>query len=226
MKAIYITATDTEAGKTVITGLLARYLQEKGLRVITQKWIQTGSPGFSTDVKLHLKIMGRSKESIKDYLDFVCPYTFRLPASPHLASEVENRKISVTKITRSFRLLCQEFDFVIVEGIGGVLVPVNKRCLVIDIVKELDLPVLLVVKNRLGAINHTLLSIEAIRSRGLKMLGVIFNNLKGENPLILKDNPKIINELAKVKILGVLPWQKNIEILYRKFVPIAEELIP
>lgn len=225
MKGIFVTGTDTGVGKTLVMALLARYLLEKRYKVITQKWIQTGCAGFPSDIQLHLKIMGRKRKDIKNYLGLVCPYAFKFSGSPHLSSKLEKKKININKIIKSFRLLSAQFDFVLVEGIGGALVPIDKRHLTIDLVKELDLPVLLVAQNKLGAINHTLLSIEAIKSRGLEILGVIFNNLKGQDPIIIRDNPKIIEGLTRERVLGVLPWQKNTEILYREFAPIAKKII-
>ncbi|HLD83034.1 MAG TPA: dethiobiotin synthase [Candidatus Omnitrophota bacterium] len=211
MNALFITGTDTGVGKTVVTGILARLLQDKGYKVITQKWIQTGCRGFSSDIREHLKIMSKSESEIRDYLDLVFPYTFKLAASPHLASKLEKKRIKAQKIIRSFKALAKRFDFVIVEGIGGALVPYDEKHLVIDIAKKLKLPVLVVAQNKLGAINHTLLTIEALKKRRMKILGILFNDAKGTSSMVLKDNPKIIKSLTKEKILGVLPWMSGLK---------------
>jgi len=224
MKGIFVTGTDTGVGKSIITGFLAKYLQAKGCKVITQKWVQTGSR-FSADINLHLKIMGVSKGAIKEHLDCVCPYIFKLPASPHLAAKAENKKINIVRIKQSFKSLSSEFDTVIVEGIGGALVPVNEKRLVIDIVKELSLSVLVVAQNKIGAINHILMTIEVLKQRKMKILGIIFNNCPGQNKLVLQDNPEIIRKITKQKILGVLPWNKRPGLLYKKFLPIAAKII-
>ena len=100
----------------------------------------------------------------------------------------------------------KKFDCVVVEGIGGALVPYNSKNLVIDIAKELNLPVLLVAGNKLGAINHILLTLEALESRKLEILGIIFNNLEEQDRTILRDNPRIVEKLSKVKVLGIFPW--------------------
>ncbi len=220
MKGIFVTGTDTGVGKSIVTGLLARYLREKGYKVVTQKWVQTGS-SFSADINLHLKIMGVSRGLIKEYLDCVCPYIFKLPASPHLAAKAENKKINIARIKRSFKSLSSKFDFVIVEGIGGALVPVNEKRLVIDIARELGLPVLVVAQNKIGAINHILMTIEVLKQRKMKILGIVFNNCPGQNKLILQDNPEIIRKITKQKILGVLPWDKRLDLLYKRFLPTA-----
>ncbi len=224
MKGIFVTGTDTGAGKSIITGLLAKYLREKGYKVVTQKWVQTGSR-FSADVNLHLKIMGVSRGAIKDDLACICPYVFKLPASPHLAAKAENKKINIARIKQSFKRLSSKFDFVIVEGIGGALVPVNEKRLVIDIAKELGLPVLVVAQNKIGAINHILMTIEVLKQRKMKILGIVFNNCPSQNRLVLQNNPEIIRKITKQKILGVLPWNKRRDLLYKKFLPIAAKII-
>jgi dethiobiotin synthetase len=226
MNGIFVAGTDTGVGKTVVTGCLARYLSEKGYDVITQKWIQTGSlNNFAPDIKTHLDIMGRKGKDIKKYFYHVAPYVFKVACSPHLASEIEGSKINSNKIIKSFKFLSAGFDFVIVEGLGGVLVPLDKTHLLIDIVRELDLPILIVVGNRLGAINHALLTIESLKTRKLKILGLVFNNLKNEDKDILKDNPRIIKVLSKETVFGVLPWLTARGKLYNRFVPIGERIL-
>lgn len=193
-RGIFITGTDTGVGKTVVTGLLARCLREEGRSVITQKWIETGARGFSKDVSTHLRIMGKKRRDIKEYLPHVCPYTFKFASSPHLAARLGRKKINAGRIKRSFRLLQKAHDFVIVEGTGGALVPYNNRRLMIDIAKELRLPVLIVAENRLGAINHALLTIEAVEHRGMKVLGVVFNNWRrAANKQIIDTNISYIS---------------------------------
>ena len=88
MKAVFITGTDTEVGKTVVTGLLAKFLLDRGQKVITQKWIQTGCEDFPEDIASHLKLMGVAEETVAQYLPLMAPYVFKLPASPHLAAAV------------------------------------------------------------------------------------------------------------------------------------------
>ncbi len=225
MKGIFVCGTDTGVGKTIITGLLGRYLLDKGHNVITQKWIETGCPGtLALDIKLHLKIMHRKGNDLKEYLRLISPYTFKVASSPHLASKIEHKIINTNKIIKSFRLLSHHFDFVIAEGIGGALVPFDKKHLVIDTAKDLDLPVLVVARNKLGAINHTLLTIESLKKRKMKILGIIFSNLKKEDKRIIEDNPLIIKALTKQKVFGVLPWIERYDELYARFIPIGNRI--
>lgn len=226
MRALFIAGTDTGVGKTVVTGLLSRFLLKKGYRVVTQKWVQSGCPSnLSSDIKSHLKIMGLDLKSVEEYLPHISPYVFKKACSPHLASKIDNKIIDSGKIKESFKLLSVRFDFVIVEGTGGVMVPFNKGVLAIDIVKELNLPVLIVVENKLGAINHSLLTIESLKKRKIKILGLVFNNKKEEAEYILNDNPRIVSFLTKEKILGILSKKSGYHELYKDFIPAAGEIL-
>ncbi|MEK7375721.1 MAG: dethiobiotin synthase, partial [Candidatus Margulisiibacteriota bacterium] len=140
----------------------------------------------------------------------VNPYCFKFASSPHLAARLEKKRINVKKIKSAFRKLSKMFDFVIVEGVGGALVPINENTLVIDIVKQLKIPVLIVAGNKLGCINHTLMTIEVLKKRGIKIAGIIFNNVdKNEKPGILRDNPAIIQNITGINVLGVIPYSKS-----------------
>ena len=224
-KAIFITGTDTSVGKTLVTGLLARYLLEKGQSVITQKWVQTGSSGFPLDIEEHLNLMGKTKEDVLAHLEYINPYSFTFPSSPHLAARKEGACISPERIIKSFETLEEEFDFVLIEGVGGVNVPLNNKVLIADIAEELKLPVLLVAENRLGAINHTLLTIEALKKRRLDMIGIVFNRTStSQNEEVLEDNKSIIAEITKEKILGELSFTENAKDLYRNFESLGDKI--
>ena len=130
------------------------------------------------------------------------------------------------KIVASFRRLEKEFDAVIVEGAGGILVPLSRRKLLIDVVESLGLPVVVVAANKLGAINHTLLTVEALRARDISVLGIVFNTLdRGEDEAVVRDNPEIVKVFARVPILGQLAWSKDAGRLYRCFKPIGEKVL-
>ena len=201
MKAVFICGTDTGVGKTYIAGKLFKKLLGQGLNVVTQKWVQTGSTGFSPDIAQHLRIAGKSKKYVKDILPLVNPYSFKFASSPHLAARLEKKKIDVKKIKSAFKKLSKKFDLVIVEGVGGALVPVNEKTLVIDIVKQLKIPVIVVAANKLGMINHTLLTVEALRKRRMKILGIVFNNMgKKDDKRILNDNIRIVRKITGINV--------------------------
>ena len=225
-RSIFVTGTGTGVGKTVVTGLLARFLSETGLSTVTQKWVQTGSRGFSEDIAVHLRLMGKSEKDFEAYLPHMAPYTFGFPSSPHLAARLENRAIDTKKILDSFYLLKNDFDAVVVEGTGGLMVPLNRREMVIDICEKARIPVLLVVNNGLGAINRTILSVEALRKRGIEILGLVFNRISvGEDETILKDNLSIINEFTGLDVYGELPALEDTDALYRAFLPMARKIL-
>lgn len=225
MSVFFVTGTDTDVGKSVVCGLLGRYIINKDRSVITQKWIQTGCEDFPEDIAMHLSLMDRQKKDIEKYLPYIAPYNLRFAGSAHLAAAMEKKKIDAEKIKDSFTKLSKKFDTVIVEGIGGALVPFNKKYLVVDIAAELKLPVIIVIKNKLGAINHTLLTVEALRARNMKIIGLVFNSQKEEDKTIAEDNPEIIKILTGEKILGQLPWQKNRKLLQKAFENIGNNII-
>ena len=225
-KAIFVAGTDTRVGKTIVTGLLGRLLIKNNHKVITQKWVQTGSGRFSQDICRHMKLMKKKKTDYKGYLPLMSPYTFKFASSPHLAGRLEGAVINIDTIKKSLACLFKNFDTVIIEGTGGLLVPLNEDRLLIDAIKELRLPVLLVAGNRLGTINHTLLSIEALRARNVKIMGIIFNNTTNDtDEIILKDNPRIVKTLTDMEVLGILPYARNMDLLYRYFAPIGNKII-
>lgn len=226
MNGLFITGTDTDAGKTLVTGLLARALCEQGRSVITQKWVQTGCRTFQdTDIATHLALMNRSLQEIEPFLPEVIPYCFKLPASPHLAARQEKKRIDLRKIEKAYHTLSKNFDLVLAEGAGGLMVPLTPRTLLIDLVQKLRLPVLLVVHNKLGAVNHALLSIEALHHRKIPLLGLIFNNAKNENPEILKNNIQTVAALTNEPVLGVLPLSPKISVLHQTLTPIAKTIL-
>jgi len=226
LPSVFITGTDTGVGKTVVTGLLYRYLLRRGYNAVTQKWIQSGSGQGGGDVKTHLRLAGRKPAAVNASVSELVPYSFIFPASPHLASRLERSRVSSSVIIKHFSRLRARYGCVLVEGVGGALVPFTKKRLVIDIAAELRLPVIIVAKNKLGAINHTLLTIEALRRRRMEILGIIFNGAPARTPgVIIRDNPKIIRSLSGVRILGHIPLMEETDRLHKRFTYIGKRLI-
>ena len=224
-RGMYITGTDTGVGKTLITGLLGRFLTEKGIEAVTQKWVQTGVPkNGQGDIDVHLNFMGQG-DLYRLFNEEMMPYVFTHPSSPHLAALLQKTKIKEEKIIKAYKKLSENFEIVIVEGTGGFLVPITFKKTTADIVKTLKLPVLIVAENCLGAINKTLLTIEALKSRKIKVVGVIFNRLVADqDELVLKDNLEIVEKISKVKVFGELQYSDDFMDLYNKFLPIGEKV--
>ncbi len=222
MSALFIAGTDTGAGKTLVTGLLGDYLIRKGRSVVTQKWVQTGG---GRDIETHMALMGRKKSHYRQYSPFILPYSFKFASSPYLAARLEHKRVSAGVIRKSLKILSSSFDHVLVEGTGGLMVPLNEKKLFIDLVKELRLPVLLVAANRLGAINHTLLSIEAIRTRRMRFIGTVFNNIAvSEVAMVLNDNVKTVGMKRNNKVIGVMPREDDPGRMREIFRPIADKI--
>ena len=203
---LFITGTDTDVGKTVITGLIAKQYYNEKKSVITQKWVQTGTEDYPFDLDTHQEISQIPQQLYAENKEHCCPYQFKLASSPHLAAQKENRYIEPKVIVDSYQKLKQKFEIVLVEGSGGPLMPLNEKLTTLDLIEELQLEVVIVIANKLGAINHTLLTINALQQRGLKIKGLIFNNyMENENNIIQKDNIEIIQTFSTCDILGIVP---------------------
>ncbi|MGL4779250.1 MAG: dethiobiotin synthase [Bacteroidales bacterium] len=175
MKGIYfITGIDTNVGKTAATGVIARELLNKGVNTITQKMIQTGCTEESEDIVEHRRIMNTAlNEDDKD--GTTCPYIFTYPCSPHLAATIDNRTIDLNIIDKATEKLANKYDVVLLEGAGGIMVPITKEYLTLDYMQDKGYPVILVTSGKLGSINHTLMSLELIRQRGLDIAMLVYN---------------------------------------------------
>lgn len=170
----FISGIDTDAGKSYCTAWLARQLAESGKRVITQKFIQTGNVGHSEDIDLHRRIMG-SGYLPEDREGLTMPEIFSYPCSPHLAARIDRRPIDFQKIEQATDELARRYDIVLVEGAGGLMVPLTEEYLTIDYIADHRYPLLFVTSGRLGSINHTLLALEAIRQRSISLHTVLYN---------------------------------------------------
>lgn len=194
----FISGIDTGIGKTYTTGYLAKLWNEQGKKTITQKLIQTGNVDISEDIEQHREIMGMGWFP-EDESKLTMPEIFTYPASPHLATKIDGREIDFQKIENATAQLTEKYEVVLLEGAGGLMVPLTTELLTIDYVAEKKLPVILVTSGRLGSINHTILSLEALKSRSLELYALAYN-LKDESQdeLISKDTAEYLKTyLAK-----------------------------
>ncbi len=221
-----VLGTDTEVGKTIVCAGLLLAFRVLGFETGVQKWVSTGDRfGFSEDVEFCLRTAGLKKDFFPLIrAEHLNPYSFVYPASPHYASKLAGISIDDARIKRLYQEYKDLMDLLIVEGVGGSLVPLRENLLLLDIVEQLKLPVVLVVKNVLGAINHTLLSIEAIRQRSIPIIGLVYNDAFGCNQDIKADNIKIIKRLSNIPLLGRLPYMNPIRDYLDVFKSIAKGL--
>lgn len=175
-KVIFISGIDTNVGKTYATGMLANQLAAEGKRIITQKLIQTGCTSISEDIEKHRELQQITCLP-EDKAGTTCPYVFTYPCSPHLAAVMDGVTIDANRITQATQKLQETFDVILLEGAGGLMVPITEELLTIDYIKACDYPVMLVTSSRLGSINHTLLSLYACHQKGIKVEAVIFNQI-------------------------------------------------
>lgn len=182
----FVSGIHTDAGKSYCTGWYARQLMNQGEKVITQKFVQTGNENMSEDIEVHRRLMGTGLLP-EDIDHTTAPLIFTHPCSPQLAARLDNRPIDLSVVDRSADLLNRSYDVVLIEGAGGLMVPLTDDFLTIDYVTSRNLPLIMVVNSTLGSINHTLLSFEAIAARGIEMPLVLYNTHFDTDPLIAED---------------------------------------
>lgn len=195
-EAVFMTGIDTDAGKTYATASYARMLENMGLGVVTQKFIQTGCVGTSEDIEKHRELLGTG-ELPEDREHLTAPVIFTYPASAQLAARIDGREIDTAVIEKCTAELLQRYDRVLIEGAGGLLVPLTDTYMAADYVQEHNLPVVLTTNGRLGSINHTLLSLEEIRRRGLELRAVIYNEYYDSDRMIAEDTKAFIGRYLK-----------------------------
>ena len=200
---LFVTGTDTDVGKTVVTAGLAAVMQSLGYKSGVYKPFQSGAEeknGFLISPDLSYV------KKLDFYIETLCTYLLKAPTAPYIAAELENVNINLSAVAREYQSLKQTCDVVLVEGAGGLLVPVTKDALMIDAAKMLDLPLLIVARPNLGTINHTLLTINQAKIAGLDIAGVVINRYPQDtDDIAIKTAPRLIEEYTDVNILGFIP---------------------
>ena len=202
LKAIFVAGTDTGVGKTIVAGALVAAMRLKGHRVGVMKPVSCGG-------REDAHFLMRCAEAT-DPINIVNPIYLKYPLSPNVASRLEEKKIDLKKIKTSYKKLFKKYDVLIIEGCGGLLVPITDKFFVIDLIPIFKAQTVLVSRSGLGAINHSLLSLEALKARKIKPLGLIFNRLSsGELTIAEKTNPQVIERLSGIAALGMFPFIKT-----------------
>ena len=221
---LFVTGTDTSVGKTYVCARLLEFLKAKGIQAGYQKWVATGvKAGLPEDLALCLKAASISPnpELVKQQ----APYCFSFPASPHLAAEMEDRTVDPEVIEANYKSLAAKYEWLIVEGVGGIMVPLRRNLLLADLLKRLQPTTLVVARSGLGTLNHTLLTLEALRNREIPLLGVVFSDSKDrEDERLVQDNMQIIEEIGMVRVFGRLPRQQNDAKARSAFIPVGQAI--
>lgn len=202
-RALFISGIDTDAGKTYCTAWLSSELEkQQDISVITQKFVQTGCGDMSDDIMAHRRLTGKGLLDV-DLDHTTAPVIFSYPASAQLAARIDGREIDLTLIDESTRKLEARFDTVLIEGAGGLMVPLTDTFLTIDYIASRHLPVALVTNGVLGSINHTILSLEALASRGIQVWAILYNKHFDTDAMIADDTRNFIGRYAAAHFPGV-----------------------
>jgi dethiobiotin synthetase len=205
MRGVFVTGTDTGVGKTLVSAALLATLAQRGVRAIGMKPVASGCTSSADGLRnADAEELQRWSTGEPDYA-LINPYALRAPIAPHLAAAQDGIEIVVAPIERAFASLSRSAECMIVEGVGGWAVPLSASLMQADLVRALDLPVILVVGLRLGCINHALLSARAIAADGHRLLGWIANAIDPQ--MAAADaNLQTLSERLIVPLLGEFPW--------------------
>ncbi|AYA76432.1 dethiobiotin synthase [Bacillus sp. Y1] len=202
MNGFFVTGTDTGVGKTIIACGLAAVLKEKRFDVGVFKPLLSGisrdDPESDTSL---LKKMSQTYLSHED----ITPFEFKEPLAPYVAGKLEGKLIGIEKVLHHWEMIRGKHQYFIVEGAGGISVPLGENFLVSDLIKALELPIVIVARPNLGTINHTFLTVQYAKSIGLRIAGIVINGISDHPDLAEITNPKLIEELCGVPILGITP---------------------
>lgn len=209
-KGFFITGTDTGIGKTLIAGIIIKAISFLGLKACGMKPVESGC-GREGEVLIpydgvFLKQISHMNES----MSLVTPCCLESPLAPLMASELDRIDINLNEIRKAFAKLSRLYEAVVVEGIGGLLVPIKKDYYVIELAKEFGLPLIVVVRPGLGTINHTMLTVNYAIKEGLEVAGIIINySNPPENNLAEETNPKLLAQICPVPLIGIIPYLKS-----------------
>ena len=208
--SVFIAGTDTGIGKTLVAAAVLSILRARGVDAVPMKPVQTGcstrrGSAVAPDLEFCLTAAGLRPGTTER--DRMAPYKFQPACSPHLAARLAHRIISPALIARRHAALAARRGFVVIEGTGGVLVPIGSGQTMLDVIRRLAAPVILVARPGLGTINHSLLSLHRLRHAGIEVIGIVFCRAQPGRPgYIERDNSDAIADYGNVKILGSLPF--------------------
>jgi dethiobiotin synthetase len=210
-QGLFITGTDTGVGKTVVTASILAWLHHQGFSTGVMKPIETGvdcecSSPANSDALFLMECGG-----IEDDLAKVCPIRLKPAASPFQAALIGNRTLQPESILSAYRTLAEKYDWMLVEGVGGVQVPITRDYRVVDLIRDLDLPTVVVARYQLGTLNHTLMTLDTLKQNDIPVRGVVFNQTAPEAPDVIEQGqPRLIEELSEAKVLGTFPYIDNL----------------
>lgn len=206
---IFITGTDTEVGKTLIAAGLVVALQDQGIDVGVMKPLESGALSFESAPIPRDAFYLREIAGVQDDLDLINPYCFQPPLAPGAAAEQEGVEVDLDQIRKAYEELKGRHQFMVVEGAGGLLVPIAKETLLPKLIKLLDLPLLVVARSSLGTINHTLLTLSYCQQEGLEVIGTIINTSNPQADPAEESNPQYIIKFGRAPLWGSFPYMRD-----------------
>jgi dethiobiotin synthetase len=203
---LFIAGTDTGVGKTFIAGGLASFFHQRGLGVGVMKPVESGCERFADGLYPRDGIFLQKMSASTDDLEKIVPYRLEHPLTPSVAAELEHVVIDLETIQNIYQQCEDQYDLMLVEGVGGLLAPLYKRTTSVDLIRLLEIPLIVVARNALGTINHTLLTVDHARQSGLTVFGVILNCCSPDPDVSVETNHQVIRELSGVPFLGEVPF--------------------
>lgn len=225
VNTLFVTGTDTSVGKTYVCARLLQFFKTRGIQAGYQKWVATGTEaGLPEDLALCLEASGMTPAP--ELVEQQVPYSFRFPASPHLAAEMEGRSVDPEYIVAKYTAMAAGCEWLIVEGVGGIMVPLRRDMLLADLLARLLPKTLVVARSGLGTLNHTLLTLECLRRRKVPLLGVVFSDSEArEDERLVEDNMRTIAEIGLVRVFGRLQRLENAIEAKRAFMPVGQSIL-
>ena len=215
-KGVFITGTDTCVGKTFFACKLAALLRDSGYRVGVMKPAESGCVERQGRLYPEDAILLKEASASQDPLDKICPYQLREPLAPSVAAQRQGITLEVDRLMDVYNEITSAHDITLVEGAGGLMVPLLPSYTYADLVRVLKLPVIVIAANRLGMINHLLLTLEHARCKGLRVLGYVLNQLESGVPLAAETNCEALSTLTAVRCAGELQFVAASEESYNK----------
>ena len=212
MPGIFIIGTDTGIGKTVVAAGLAGVIKLEGVNVGVMKPVGTGGVRFNDRLVSPDALFMCAAAGVPVEPELVNPYCYELPAAPLVASR-GHEPVNLQAIKERFDTLCKRHDIVVVEGVGGLMVPLSDELMLPELIRALNLPVLVVARITLGTINHSLLTIQCARAAGLNVVGFVMNHCqKDKQRPVERTNPSIVSKLGNIALLGIVEHGERIDV--------------
>ena len=205
MRGVFITGTDTGVGKTFVARGIAGMLQARGLRVGVMKPVETGCTNGDALHPADAAALRAAARSVTA-LTTICPYRFETPVAPDVAARLAGTRIDPAVILDAYHTIEASHDVTLVEGAGGLLVPVVDRYTMADLARDIALPILVVVDSKLGAINHTLLTLECAQGRNLSTAAYVLNRASDTDDAAASTNGELLARCTDVPCLGSVGW--------------------